>query len=137
MASKELDEAIAAQQAMLQKFAAVQTPSEYRALYSDFMRQYQQPAADVIIEAVTVNGVPCERMTPPSALGNRTLLYVHGGGYVIGSPAEDRDMIPRIARAAQARALAGGYRLAPPDPPPAAGGACGNLGPGLPGQGER
>src|SRR5262249_60668459 len=117
MASKELDEAIAAQQAMLQKFAAVQTPSEYRALYSDFMRQYQQPAADVIIEAVTVNGVPCERMTPPSALGNRTLLYVHGGGDVIGSPAEDRGMVPRVARAGPAPRPRAGFPLPPPEPP--------------------
>ena len=100
MASKELDQAIAVQQGMLQELAAIQTPGEQRAAYSKIMRRYQQPAADVIIEAVTVNGVPCERMTPPNAVGNRTLLYVHGGGYVIGSPAEYRDMVPRIARAA-------------------------------------
>ena len=120
MASKELDQAIAVQQGMLQELAAIQTPGEQRAAYSKIMRRYQQPAADVIIEAVTVNGVPCERMTPPNAVGNRTLLYVHGGGYVIGSPAEYRDMVPRIARAAQALALAVDYRLAPEYPHPAA-----------------
>jgi acetyl esterase/lipase len=119
MASKELDQAIAVQQGMLQEFAAVQTPDEYRAMYSRIMRQYQ-PAADVIIEAVTVNGVPSERMTPPNAVGNRTLLYLHGGGYVIGSPADYRDMVPRIARAAGARALVVDYRLAPEHPHPAA-----------------
>jgi acetyl esterase/lipase len=119
MASKELDQAIAVQQAMLQEFAAVQTPGEHRAIYSRILRQYQ-PAADVIIEAVTVNGVPCERMTPPNAVGNRTLLYLHGGGYVIGSPADYRDMVPRIARAAGARALVVDYRLAPENPHPAA-----------------
>ena len=68
MASKELDQAIAVQQGMLQEFVAVQTPDEYRAMYSRIMRQYQ-PAADVIIEAVTVNGVPSERMTPPNVVG--------------------------------------------------------------------
>ena len=119
MASKELDQAIAVQQGMLQEFVAVQTPDEYRAIYSRIMRQYQ-PAADVIIEAVTVDGVPCERMTPPNAVGNRTVLYLHGGGYVIGSPTDYRDMVPRIARAAGARALAVDYRLAPEHPHPAA-----------------
>ena len=119
MASKELDQAIAVQQGMLQEFVAVQTPDEYRAIYSRIMRQYQ-PAADVIIEAVTVDGVPCERMTPPNAVGNRTVLYLHGGGYVIGSPTDYRDMVPRIVRAAGARALAVDYRLAPEHPHPAA-----------------
>jgi acetyl esterase/lipase len=59
-------------------------------------------------------------MTPPNAVGYRTLLYVHGGGYVIGSPTEYRDMVPRIARASQARAIAVDYRLAPEHPHPAA-----------------
>jgi acetyl esterase/lipase len=59
-------------------------------------------------------------MVPPNATGNRTILYVHGGGYVIGCPADYREMIPRIARAAQARALAVDYRLAPENPHPAA-----------------
>ena len=119
MASKELDQAIAVQQALLREMLAVQTPDEYRAIYSKTLRQYP-PAADVTIEVVTVNGVPCERMTPPNAVGNRTLLYLHGGGYVIGSPADYRDMVPRIARAAQARAIAVDYRLAPEHPHPAA-----------------
>ena len=112
MASKELDQAIAVHQTLLRELLAVQTPDEHRAIYSKTLRQYP-PAADVTIEVVTVNGVPCERMTPPNAVGNRTLLYLHGGGYVIGSPADYRDMVPRIARAAQARAIAVDYRLAP------------------------
>src|SRR5437870_1568409 len=117
MASKELEQARAVQQGILQEFLAVQTPDEYRAIYSKALQQYQ-PAADVRIEAVTANGVPCEWMVPPNAAGNRTLLYVHGGGYVVGSPAEYRDMVPRICRAAQARALAVHYRLAPENPHP-------------------
>jgi acetyl esterase/lipase len=119
MASKELDQAIAIQQGMLREFLSVQTPDEYRAIYSRMLRQFPL-AADVTVEAVSVNGVPCEWMTPPNAVGNRTLLYVHGGGYVIGSPGDYRDMVPRIARAAQARALVVDYRLAPENPHPAA-----------------
>jgi epsilon-lactone hydrolase len=119
MASKELDQAIAFEQEMLREMLLVQTPDEYRAIYSKMLRRYP-PAADVAIDPIIVNGVSCERMTPPNAVGNRTLLYVHGGGYVIGSPAEYRDVVPRIARASQACAVAVDYRLAPENPHPAA-----------------
>jgi phosphinothricin tripeptide acetyl hydrolase len=119
MASTELAQAIAVQQGILQEFLAVQTPDEYRVIYSKALQQYP-PAPDVTLTAVTANGVPCEWMVPPHTREQRTLLYVHGGGYVVGSPAEYRDMVPRIARAAQARALAVDYRRAPEHPHPAA-----------------
>jgi acetyl esterase/lipase len=48
------------------------------------------------------------------------ILYLHGGGYVMGSINTHRAMIARISRAAQARALAIDYRLAPENPFPAA-----------------
>ena len=57
---------------------------------------------------------------PKLAAKDRVMLYLHGGGYVIGSPADYRDMVPRIARAAGARALVVDYRLAPEHPHPAA-----------------
>jgi monoterpene epsilon-lactone hydrolase len=48
------------------------------------------------------------------------VLYLHGGGYVIGSVNTHRDLIARVSRAAQARVLALNYRLAPEHPFPAA-----------------
>jgi epsilon-lactone hydrolase len=48
------------------------------------------------------------------------VLYLHGGGYVLGSIKTHRDLMGRISRAAKARVLGLDYRLAPEHPFPAA-----------------
>jgi acetyl esterase/lipase len=48
------------------------------------------------------------------------VLYLHGGGYVIGSLDSHRHLAAEIGRAARAAALAIDYRMAPEDPFPAA-----------------
>jgi monoterpene epsilon-lactone hydrolase len=48
-----------------------------------------------------------------------TILYFHGGGYVVGSPATHRDLVARLAVATGARAVAVDYRKAPEHPFPA------------------
>src|SRR5205085_11204560 len=48
------------------------------------------------------------------------ILFLHGGGYVSGSPKLYRHITWRIAAAAQARLAAIAYRLAPEHPFPAA-----------------
>lgn len=70
--------------------------------------------------AALVGGVKGEWAEPAVHTGNRTILYLHGGGYVIGSPASHRDMASAIADAAQARVLILDYRLGPEHPFPAA-----------------
>ncbi|MEO8458097.1 MAG: alpha/beta hydrolase [Chloroflexota bacterium] len=76
-------------------------------------------AADVTRERVDAGGVAGEWITTPS-VGATTVLYLHGGGYVIGSTNTHADLVSRIGRAAGARALAINYRLAPEYPHPAA-----------------
>ncbi|MFZ2628708.1 MAG: alpha/beta hydrolase [Rugosibacter sp.] len=71
-------------------------------------------------EKAIVGGVPGEWQMPSVLTGNRVILYLHGGGYVIGSIATHRDMVGRIADASGARALLLDYRLAPEHPFPAA-----------------
>ena len=77
-------------------------------------------ASDVTCEPVNAGGVPAEWIAAPGAVQDRAILYLHGGGYVIGSINTHRAMIARIARASNARALAIDYRLAPEHPFPAA-----------------
>jgi acetyl esterase/lipase len=77
-------------------------------------------ADDVRSEPVDANGVPAEWTSTPAAEDQRVILYLHGGGYVIGSIATHRDMVSRLGRAAAARALSVDYRLAPEHPFPAA-----------------
>jgi len=75
---------------------------------------------DVRREPVDAGGVSAEWVTAPGAADDKVILYLHGGGYVMGSINTHREMISRLSRAASARALAIDYRLAPEHPQPAA-----------------
>lgn len=75
--------------------------------------------ADLSVEPVSAKGVPAEWVAAPGASGS-VILYLHGGGYVIGSIATHRDIAGRISRASGARVLLAGYRLGPEHPFPAA-----------------
>jgi len=48
------------------------------------------------------------------------MLYLFGGGYMLGSPASRRKTAGHLAAAAGARVLVPNYRLAPEHPFPAA-----------------
>jgi len=77
-------------------------------------------APDVKCEPVNAGGVKSEWVTAPGADAGRAVLYLHGGGYVIGSINTHRDLASRISRATKARVLLIDYRLAPEHPFPAA-----------------
>ena len=72
------------------------------------------------VEDVTIGGRPGERLTPNGAVAGRTILYLHGGGYCLGSPLSHRALVARLAQAAGAVALVPDYRMGPEDPFPAA-----------------
>src|SRR5262247_2077987 len=95
------------------------TLAERRAQYERAERVFPTPP-EVKTERVTAPVAPAEWLRPPSAEAGRVLLYLHGGGYVIGSPRSHRHLAAAIARAAGARALVRDYRLAPENPFPAA-----------------
>jgi monoterpene epsilon-lactone hydrolase len=77
-------------------------------------------APDVIVEPVSANGVKAEWTSTPDADRTEAILYLHGGGYVIGSLDSHRHVAAEAGRAARARTLALDYRLAPEHPFPAA-----------------
>ena len=77
-------------------------------------------APDVGVEPVTANGVKAEWTATPNDLRDAALLYLHGGGYVIGSLDSHRHLAAEAGRAAGIAALALDYRLAPEHPFPAA-----------------
>ncbi len=76
--------------------------------------------ADVKCEPVNAGGVKSEWVSAPGADSNRAILYLHGGGYVIGSINTHRSLAGRLSRASKARVLVIDYRLAPEHPHPAA-----------------
>ena len=69
----------------------------------------------------TRGGIPGESVTlKGSAPSARTILYLHGGGYCIGSAAASRVITGNLARRCDAEVFAANYRLAPEHPFPAA-----------------
>jgi acetyl esterase/lipase len=72
------------------------------------------------VSAVSASGVAGEFVATPTSRPDRHVLFLHGGGYVTGSPALYRHFTWRIATTARARVLAIDYRLAPEHPFPAA-----------------
>ena len=87
---------------------------------ADFAANALPPTEAATITAVDANGVPGEWITVPGSDPNRRLLYVHGGGYVIGSTATHRRLCEDIAAASGCSILNLDYRLAPEHPFPAA-----------------
>ncbi len=76
--------------------------------------------APVTKQNVSAGGVDAEWLAAPGARADHVVLYLHGGGYVLGSVNSHRDMIARLSASSGARALALNYRLAPEHPFPAA-----------------
>jgi len=76
--------------------------------------------SDVKFEAVSAGGVPAEWAIAPGARDDRVLVYVHGGGYTMGSLATHRALCARLSRLGRMRVLNVAYRLAPEHPHPAA-----------------
>ncbi len=75
--------------------------------------------SDVTVQPVTAGGVKAEWTSTPDADASRAVLYLHGGGYVIGSLASHRHLAAEVGRACGGRTLAVDYRLAPEHPFPA------------------
>ena len=76
--------------------------------------------SNVSIVPQLINNIPCERVTTEGTDQNRVVMYLHGGGYVFGSPASHRGLAWRLAENTGARVLMVDYRLAPEDPFPSA-----------------
>ena len=62
---------------------------------------------------VNYGGCEAAWFTPDDCVKSKTILYLHGGGYVMGSYNTHRALIGRIARASGCKALAINYRKAP------------------------
>jgi acetyl esterase/lipase len=72
------------------------------------------------VETVELDGIAAELLTSRSANENRALLYIHGGGFVAGVPANHRPLTWRLAEGVGVPVYAIDYRLAPEHPHPAA-----------------
>jgi len=105
------------------------------ALLRSYPKQIEMPLAearaadtrseDFTSEPVNVTFAPAPKVDglwaePQGFERGRTILYLYGGGFGLGSPDTRRKTAGHLALAAQARVLVPSYRLAPEHPFPAA-----------------
>lgn len=90
-----------------------------RAGYDRFLAANAPPSPDAIVEQVDAGGVSALWVGAATS-ARRTVLHVHGGGFMFGSARRSVDLAERLGRAVGGRVLAVDYRLAPEHPYPAA-----------------
>ena len=123
MPSPEHERVVAALIAARPKEPSAVSPSiqETRAGFDQMMQAFIPPLpSDVRCQPVDAGGVRAEWIETPESLRERVVLWLHGGGYILGSLPSYRELASRVARAARARCLVIDYRLAPEHPFPAA-----------------
>jgi epsilon-lactone hydrolase len=121
MPSQQMQEKIATLRALRAAAAGqpVPTLAERRAGFDARGDQYPLPH-DAVVTEVDAGGVPARWITVPWADAGRVLLYLHGGGYQVGSFRSHAELASRLGRASGRRVLLPEYRLAPEHPFPAA-----------------
>src|SRR5262245_4802877 len=92
---------------------------ELRSRLEDFAATIPVPEGARCVEVVA-GAVRAEWVAPSGPTDLATLLYLHGGSYVLGSIATHRALVARLAETCGATALLIDYRLAPEYPFPAA-----------------
>ena len=112
------DKEVAALRELLASRPRPEAIADRRASFDAFVKVFPT-AKDIKSEKVSANGVEAEWTAAPGADNGRVVLYVHGGGYVIGSLDSHRHLASEIARDVGGRTLALNYRLAPEHPFPA------------------
>jgi acetyl esterase/lipase len=65
------------------------------------------------IDALSAGGVGAEWVVAAGARAERIILYLHGGGFRMGSTHSHRDLMQRLSAASRARVLGINYRLGP------------------------
>ncbi|MGB7445413.1 MAG: alpha/beta hydrolase [Coleofasciculaceae cyanobacterium] len=94
-----------------------ETPAEMRTNFETGFAWPPHPTATV--EEVNANGVPAYLISTPAAQ-SKVILYLHGGGFIMGSRHSHRRIASDLSEAAKALVLLIDYRLAPEHPYPAA-----------------
>ncbi|SDH55179.1 Acetyl esterase/lipase [Leifsonia sp. 98AMF] len=95
------------------------TPDEARASFVPGDTLHPLPA-DVRVTDVDAGGVAAHWLDVPGENRTSVLVFLHGGGFQLGSLASDGELAARLGRAAGMRVLFVDYRLAPEHPFPAA-----------------
>lgn len=79
----------------------------------------RKPAADTSMTEVRLAGVPATRVRPAGRLNEGTLIYLHGGGFTVGSVRGEIGVADSFARSLRLETFALDYAQAPERPFPA------------------
>lgn len=112
-------QAMKAMRAMFEGNPKLKFEPASRAAFDGIMGQAPAPE-DVHFEQGEVGGVPGWWCRPEKAAHASVILYLHGGGYVIGSAGAYRNFVGHMAKRASTAAFVADYALAPEQPFPAA-----------------
>jgi epsilon-lactone hydrolase len=119
MSSRELESIIAGFRAMQAGWGADATVAAMRADFEGWCERFPDDR-DAAIARIAAGGVPADSIEPRGPSSARVVLYLHGGGYSLGSARSHRALGKRIAYETRARVVLPDYRLAPEHPFPAA-----------------
>lgn len=92
---------------------------EERAEFENAAKTFTMPQ-NIAVEEIMVEDMPAEWVQEEGENPKVHILYLHGGGYTMGSISTHRALAGRIAKAAKSRVLLPEYRLAPENPFPCA-----------------
>jgi len=86
-----------------------------RWVFEDWQRATAEPE-DVTYKSTELGGVPGILVTPLAADPTQVLVFLHGGGFALGSSASHRKLAGHVARACGATAFVADFRRAPEHP---------------------
>ena len=71
------------------------------------------PPVDATVTPVDAGGVRCAWVQAPGTRSDRTVVYLHGGGFQVGSLASHRELMAALSAASGVRVLGVDYRMTP------------------------
>lgn len=87
---------------------------------TDYKQQLTPIPENAIVEPVKANRVSAEWQAYSGAREDRAILYIHGGGHIMGSANTHKLLTLELTKVTNIRVLSINYRLAPEEPHPAA-----------------
>lgn len=86
---------------------------ELRVQEEKLLKRFAKVKPEISISPVETGRTKAEWIEPAEAQQHRVILYLHGGGFCLGSPNTHRGLVARLCEASSARGLLVDYRLAP------------------------
>jgi len=105
---------------VLKPMLSPRVPLKLQRRWLHLLALLQRPARGIEVQQVITAGLAAEWVKPAGDASRTAILYLHGGGFCVGSATTHRALTTRLARASGLTTFVPEYRLAPEFPYPAA-----------------